>query len=134
MKGTGMGDNNVGQILDFALKADKLGVVGILILVVFVLVGFCVYTIKSLKEPMHQLAENGRVSNELFKQALDYSRDLNSEIRSDLKDIKTKTDSIHDCCKEVRFNQGSNISYQAVVPPMVRQRRSIEEDDDKWLN
>lgn len=129
-----MDGNNVGQILDFALKADKLGVVGILILVVFVLVGFCVYTIKSLKEPMHQLAENGRVSNELFKQALDYSRDLNSEIRSDLKDIKTKTDSIHDCCKEVRFNQGSNISYQAVVPPMVRQRRSMEEDDDKWLN
>ena len=124
MKGTGMDGNNVGQILDFALKADKLGVVGILILVVFVLVGFCVYTIKSLKEPMHQLAENGRVSNELFKQAF----------RSDLKDIKTKTDSIHDCCKEVRFNQGSNISYQAVVPPMVRQRRSIEEDDDKWLN
>lgn len=134
MKGKGMDENNVGQVLNFALQADKLGVVGILILVVFGLVGFCIYTIKALKEPMHQLAENGKVSNELFKQAMDYSRDLNSEIRSDLKDIKTKTDSIHDCCKEVRFNQGSSISYQAVVPPMARQKRSTEEDDDKWLN
>lgn len=133
MKGTEMEGNNVGQFLDFVLHSDKLGVVGILILVVFGLVGFCYYIIKALKEPMHQLAENGRVSNELFKQALDYSRDLNSEIRSDLKEIKVKTESIHDCCKEVRFNQGSNISYQAVVPPMVRQRRDIG-DDDKWLN
>lgn len=128
-----MEGNNVGQFLDFVLHSDKLGVVSILILVVFGLVGFCYYIIKALKEPMHQLAENGRVSNELFKQALDYSRDLNSEIRSDLKEIKVKTESIHDCCKEVRFNQGSNISYQAVVPPMVRQRRDIG-DDDKWLN
>lgn len=133
MKGTEMEGNNVGQFLDFVLHSDKLGVVGILILVVFGLVGFCYYIIKALKEPMHQLAENGRVSNELFKQALDYSRDLNNEIRSDLKEIKVKTDSIHDCCKEVKFNQGSNISYQAVVPPMVRQRRDIG-DDDKWLN
>nr|DAR76835.1 MAG TPA: hypothetical protein [Caudoviricetes sp.] len=128
-----MDENNVGRFLDFVLHSDKLGVVSILILVVFGLVGFCYYIIKALKEPMHQLAENGRVSNELFKQALDYSRDLNNEIRSDLKEIKVKTDSIHDCCKEVKFNQGSNISYQAVVPPMVRQRRDIG-DDDKWLN
>lgn len=128
-----MDENNVGQVLNFALQADKLGVVGILVLVVFGLVGFCIYTIKALKEPMHQLAENGKVSNELFKQAMDYSRDLNSEIRSDLKDIKNKTNDIHDCCKEVRFNQGGSVTYQSVMPPMIRQKRDMGEDD-KWLN
>ena len=127
-----MDENNVGQVLNFALQADKLGVVGILVLVVFGLVGFCIYTIKALKEPMHQLAENGKVSNELFKQAMDYSRDLNSEIRSDLKDIKSKTNDIHDCCKEVRFNQGGSVTYQSVMPPTMRQRKDME--DDKWLN
>jgi len=132
MKGKGMDENNVGQVLNFALQADKLGVVSILILVVFGLVGFCVYTIKSLKEPMHQLAENGKVSNELFKQAMDYTRDLNSEIRSDLKEIKIKTESIHDCCKEVRFNQSGSVTYQSVLPPIVRKNR--ESEDDKWLN
>ncbi len=133
MKGKGMDENNVGQVLNFALQADKLGVVSILILVVFGLVGFCVYTIKSLKEPMHQLAENGKVSNELFKQAMDYSRDLNNEIRGDLKDIKSKTNDIHDCCKEVRLNQGSNTFYQSGMPPMGRYRKDTGEDD-KWLN
>ena len=127
-----MGDNNVGQVLNFALQADKLGVVSILILVVFGLVGFCYYTIKALKEPMHQLAENGKVSNELFKQAMDYTRDLNNEIRSDLKEIKVKTDSIHDCCKEVRFNQSGSVTYQSVLPPIIRKNR--ESEDDKWLN
>nr|DAK13427.1 MAG TPA: protein of unknown function (DUF948) [Caudoviricetes sp.] len=132
MKGKGMDENNVGQVLNFALQADKLGVVSILILVVFGLVGFCYYTIKALKEPMHQLAENGKVSNELFKQAMDYTRDLNSEIRSDLKEIKIKTESIHDCCKEVRFNQSGSVTYQSVLPPIVRKNR--ESEDDKWLN
>lgn len=127
-----MDENNVGQVLNFALQADKLGVVSILILVVFGLVGFCYYTIKALKEPMHQLAENGKVSNELFKQAMDYTRDLNSEIRSDLKEIKIKTESIHDCCKEVRFNQSGSVTYQSVLPPIVRKNR--ESEDDKWLN
>ena len=127
-----MDENNVGQVLNFALQADKLGVVSILILVVFGLVGFCYYTIKALKEPMHQLAENGKVSNELFKQAMDYTRDLNSEIRSDLKEIKVKTESIHDCCKEVRFNQSGSVTYQSVLPPIVRNNR--ESEDDKWLN
>lgn len=127
-----MDENNVGQVLNFALQADKLGVVSILVLVVFGLVGFCYYTIKALKEPMHQLAENGKVSNELFKQAMDYTRDLNSEIRSDLKEIKVKTESIHDCCKEVRFNQSGSVTYQSVLPPIVRKNR--ESEDDKWLN
>lgn len=127
-----MDENSVGQVLNFALQADKLGVVSILILVVFGLVGFCYYTIKALKEPMHQLAENGKVSNELFKQAMDYTRDLNSEIRSDLKEIKVKTDSIHDCCKEVRFNQSGSVTYQSVMPPLIRKNR--ESEDDKWLN
>lgn len=127
-----MDENNVGQVLNFALQADKLGVVSILVLVVFGLVGFCYYTIKALKEPMHQLAENGKVSNELFKQAMDYTRDLNSEIRSDLKEIKVKTESIHDCCKEVRFNQSGSVTYQSVMPPIMRKNR--ESEDDKWLN
>lgn len=127
-----MDENNVGQVLNFALQADKLGVVSILILVVFGLVGFCYYTIKALKEPMHQLAENGKVSNELFKQAMDYTRDLNSEIRSDLKEIKVKTDSIHDCCKEVKFNQSGSVTYQSVMPPLMRKNK--ESEDDKWLN
>ena len=127
-----MDENSVGQVLNFALQADKLGVVSILILVVFGLVGFCYYTIKALKEPMHQLAENGKVSNELFKQAMDYTRDLNSEIRSDLKEIKIKTDSIHDCCKEVKFNQSGSVTYQTVMPPLIRKDR--ESEDDKWLN
>ena len=127
-----MDENSVGQVLNFALQADKLGVLSILILVVFGLVGFCYYTIKALKEPMHQLAENGKVSNELFKQAMDYTRDLNSEIRSDLKEIKVKTDSIHDCCKEVRFNQSGSVTYQSVMPPLIRKNR--ESEDDKWLN
>lgn len=127
-----MDENSVGQVLNFALQADKLGVVSILILVVFGLVGFCYYTIKALKEPMHQLAENGKVSNELFKQAMDYTRDLNSEIRSDLKEIKIKTDSIHDCCKEVKFNQSGSVTYQTVMPPLIR--KSKESEDDKWLN
>ena len=129
-----MDENNVGQVLNFALQADKLGVVSILVLVVFGLVGFCYYTIKALKEPMHQLAENGKVSNELFKQAMDYTRDLNSEIRSDLKEIKVKTESIHDCCKEVRFNQSGSVTYQSVIPPIIRQKRGVNEEDDKWLN
>lgn len=132
MKGKEMDENNVGQVLNFALQADKLGVVSILVLVVFGLVGFCYYTIKALKEPMHQLAENGKVSNELFKQAMDYTRDLNSEIRSDLKEIKVKTESIHDCCKEVRFNQSGSVTYQSVMPPIIRKNR--ENEDDKWLN
>nr|DAU39302.1 MAG TPA: protein of unknown function (DUF948) [Caudoviricetes sp.] len=127
-----MDENNVGQILNFALQADKLGVVSILVLVVFGLVGFCYYTIKALKEPMRQLSENGKVSNELFKQALDYTRDLNSEIRSDLKEIKVKTDSIHDCCKEVKFNQSSGVAYQSILPPTIRKNR--ESEDDKWLS
>nr|DAY07348.1 MAG TPA: hypothetical protein [Caudoviricetes sp.] len=127
-----MDENSVGQVLNFALQADKLGVVSILILVVFGLVGFCYYTIKALKEPMHQLAENGKVSNELFKQAMDYTRDLNSEIRSDLKEIKIKTDSIHDCCKEVKFNQSGSVTYQTVMPPLIRKNK--ESEDDKWLN
>lgn len=127
-----MDENNVGQVLNFALQADKLGVISILVLVVFGLVGFCYYTIKALKEPMHQLAENGKVSNELFKQAMDYTRDLNSEIRSDLKEIKVKTESIHDCCKEVRFNQSGSVTYQSVMPPIMRKNR--ESEDDKWLN
>ena len=127
-----MDENSVGQVLNFALQADKLGVVSILILVVFGLVGFCYYTIKALKEPMHQLAENGKVSNELFKQAMDYTRDLNSEIRSDLKEIKIKTDNIHDCCKEVKFNQSGSVTYQTVMPPLIRKNK--ESEDDKWLN
>ena len=92
-----------GEILNFVLQSDKLGVVAILLLVVFGLVGFSFYSMKNLKEPMSQIAENGKVSNELFKQAMEYSKELNSEIRGDLREIKLKTQDIHDCCKETKM-------------------------------
>jgi len=91
------------DILNFVLNSEKLNVIGVLLLVSFGLVGFCVYLARSIKEPMDKIAKNLEVANGLYTQSLEFYKELASGIRGDLRELRQMTDDIHDCCKEMRI-------------------------------
>ncbi|CUU81869.1 Uncharacterised protein [Campylobacter hyointestinalis subsp. hyointestinalis] len=92
--------NDLSMISTFALNAEKLGIVGVLVLFVIYFI-YQNYTInKNIVKAVESLDDQTKELKAIFHQQLDFHNKFLNDLRSDIKEIKDKTSEMHLHCKE----------------------------------
>ncbi|CUU77688.1 hypothetical protein CDQ71_00290 [Campylobacter hyointestinalis subsp. hyointestinalis] len=92
--------NDLSMISTFALSAEKLGIIGFLVLFVIYFIYQDMTINKNLIKVVKSLDESMRELKTIFHQQLDIQNKFIESLRNDIKEIKDKTSEMHLHCKE----------------------------------
>ncbi|PPB54270.1 hypothetical protein [Campylobacter hyointestinalis] len=92
--------NDLNVISTFASNAEKLGIIGFLVLFVIYFIYQDMTVNKNLTKVVKSLDESTKELKTIFSQQLDFQNKFLNDIRDDIKDIKAKTSDMHLHCKE----------------------------------
>lgn len=92
--------NDLSMISTFALNAEKLGIIGFLVLFVIYFIYQDMTINKNLIKVVKSLDESMRELKTIFHQQLDIQNKFIESLRNDIKEIKDKTSEMHLHCKE----------------------------------
>lgn len=92
--------NDLSMLSTFAFNAEKLGIVGFLVLFVIYFIYQDLTINKNLIKVVKSLDESTKELKVIFQQQLDFQNKFLNDLRADMKELKDKTSEIHLHCKE----------------------------------
>lgn len=97
--------NEIDGVVAIISNSEKLGVVGVLLLVLFGMGGTLYYVMKSIKEPLEKLSvamENATQVNEKATEATNKLLGiLHEQNTNQLRELESKIDELIICCKQL---------------------------------
>ncbi|RAZ38053.1 hypothetical protein [Campylobacter hyointestinalis] len=92
--------NDLSMLSTFAFNAEKLGIVGVLVLFVIYFI-YQNHTInKNIVKAVESLDNQTKELKAIFHQQSDFYNKFLNDLRADMKELKDKTSEIHLHCKE----------------------------------
>lgn len=92
--------NDLNVISAFASNAEKMGIIGFLVLVLIYFIYQHQTINKQMTQALQDLKDQTKELNAILRQQLDFQSKFIGDLRDDIKDIKAKTSDMHLHCKE----------------------------------
>lgn len=92
--------NDLNVISSFASNAEKMGIIGFLVLILIYFIYQHQTINKQMTQALQDLKDQTKELNAILRQQLDFQSKFIGDLRDDIKDIKEKTSDMHLHCKE----------------------------------